>query len=126
MNRPTLLGDGPVNEAAVQKWLSFAAYDVMVNNFRLRLHYLLGLQVDLEAVVKGSHAALKLVDNCLADGRKFLELGRLTIADLAVYPYIALTVDGKIDLAPYTNVSAWIDRIKHEDWYVGMGSIEKP
>eukprot|EP01122_Echinamoeba_exundans_P010476 TRINITY_DN3933_c0_g4_i1.p1 TRINITY_DN3933_c0_g4~~TRINITY_DN3933_c0_g4_i1.p1 ORF type:complete len:131 (+),score=34.89 TRINITY_DN3933_c0_g4_i1:763-1155(+) len=126
VRRPSLLGNGPVEEADIQKWFSFAAYDVMTANFRLRLHYLFGLVIDHEAVLQKSHAALKVLEAHLADGRQFLELGRLTAADLAVYPYIALSVDGKLDLAPYTNVTAWINRIKAQDWYVGMKSIEKP
>lgn len=109
----------------MQRWFSYAAYDVMVGNFKIRLHHLLGMQIDVDAVLKKSHENLKILDAHL-ENKEYLELGRLTVADLAVYPYIALSVDGKMDLTPYRNVSAWIDRVKHLPWYVGMGSIEKP
>ena len=48
---------------------------------------------------------------------------RLTIADIAVFPYVALSPDGKISLDSYPNVLAWIDRIKQLPNFVGMAGI---
>ncbi|MEM1427501.1 MAG: glutathione S-transferase, partial [Cyanobacteria bacterium P01_H01_bin.130] len=32
--------------------------------------------------------------------------------DVAVFPYVALARDGKIELDSYANVLAWIERVK--------------
>jgi glutathione S-transferase len=39
-------------------------------------------------------------------------LGRLTIADISVFVYIALAPMGDISLEPYKSVRAWIERVK--------------
>jgi glutathione S-transferase len=52
-----------------------------------------------------------------------LEFERPTIADIAVFPYVALARDGKIDLAAYPYVLAWIDRIKQLPGYIPMAGI---
>ena len=56
--------------------------------------------------------------------REWLEFDRLTIADIAVFPYVALAPDGKIELDTYPNIQAWIDRIKQLSGFVGMRGIE--
>lgn len=53
------------------------------------------------------------------------ELGHPTIADVAVFPYVALAPDGNIDLTSYPHVLAWIDRIKRLPGFVGMIGIEQ-
>ncbi|MGA9379543.1 MAG: glutathione S-transferase C-terminal domain-containing protein, partial [Phormidium sp.] len=55
--------------------------------------------------------------------RNWLEFERTTIADIAVFPYIALAPDGKIDLTPYPNVLVWIDRIKQLPGYIPMAGL---
>ena len=49
-----------------------------------------------------------------------------TIADIAVFPYVALAPDGQISLDAYPHVLAWIDRVKHLSKFVGMRSIDPP
>jgi glutathione S-transferase len=55
--------------------------------------------------------------------RTWLEFERPTIADIAVFPYVALAPDGKIDLAPYPHVLAWIDRLKQLPKYIPMTGL---
>lgn len=66
-----------------------------------------------------------LVCSFLMSG-EWLELGHPTIADVAVFPYIALANDGKISLEPYAHVQAWIERLKHLPGFIGMIGIEEP
>jgi glutathione S-transferase len=68
---------------------------------------------------------LTQLNDHLAD-RQWLELERPTIADVAVFPYVALANDGKISLDNYPNVLAWIDRVKHLPGFVGMIGIAEP
>ena len=43
-----------------------------------------------------------------------------SIADVALYPYIALAPEGKVDLSPYPSVLAWMQRMQALPGYVGM------
>ncbi len=57
----------------------------------------------------------------------FLQLNNntLTIADIAIYPYIALVNEGKFDLEPYLYVQNWMGRIEHLTGYVTMPGIQR-
>ncbi|MEG4942492.1 glutathione S-transferase C-terminal domain-containing protein [Microcoleus sp. F4-D5] len=55
--------------------------------------------------------------------RTWLEFEHPTIADAAIYPYIALARDGKIELDAYPNVLNWIDRVKQLSGYIPMLGI---
>ena len=65
---------------------------------------------------------MEQIDKHLTD-RKWLELDRPTIADIAAFPYIALAEDGKISLAEYPHILAWIERMKQLPNFIGMPGI---
>jgi glutathione S-transferase len=65
------------------------------------------------------------MDVHLAD-REFLELGHPTIGDIACFPYTAMAGEGGIDLAPYKNVRAWVERMKRLPQFIPMPGIEPP
>jgi glutathione S-transferase len=46
--------------------------------------------------------------------------GRYTIADIALYAYTHVAHEGLFDLAPYTALRAWLDRVKAQPRYIGM------
>jgi glutathione S-transferase len=47
------------------------------------------------------------------ESRRFLADGAApTIADVAVYSYVALAPEGGLDLAPYANLRTWLTRIE--------------
>lgn len=52
------------------------------------------------------------------------EFERPTVADIAVFPYIALAEDGKISLEAYP--LAWIERVKALPGFVSMIGIDIP
>ena len=54
---------------------------------------------------------LTLLDQHL-EQHDWLALGRPTIADCAVYPYVVLAPEGGVDLTPYTHISRWMTRIE--------------
>jgi glutathione S-transferase len=53
----------------------------------------------------------------------WLEFERPTIADIAVFPYVALARDGKIELDVYPHVIAWSDRVQQLPDYIPMLGI---
>lgn len=112
--------------ARVVRWLSTAAGEVRQGPETARLYYRFGVKsIDIELATQKAGQILQLLENHLND-RHWLELDRPTIADIAVFPYVALAPDGQISLAPYSNISAWIERIKALPGFVGMAGIEAP
>ncbi len=123
-------GDGqwlptdPLEQARVVRWLSTAAGEVRQGPESARLHHLFGVtSIPIERASEKSAFILNQLERHLGD-RQWLELGRPTIADIAVFPYVALAGDGGIDLAPYPNVRAWIGRIQALPGYVPMKGLE--
>lgn len=110
----------------VMRWLSIAAGEIRQGLEAARLYYLFkATSINLEQANQKAEFILTQLNNHLAD-REWLELGHPTIADVAVFPYVALAPDGKISLENYPNVLAWIDRIKHLPGFVGMIGITEP
>lgn len=118
------LPDDAAGEARVMQWLSFAANELAHGPAAARLCCLFDQRGGLAAAQEAAKAALAVLEAQL-DGQSWLECGRLTIADLAVYPYVALAPEGEIDLAPYPAIRAWIDRIEALDGYQGMPGLPK-
>jgi len=110
----------------VVRWLSIAAGEVRQGPESTRLYYLFkATSINLERANQKATFILTQLDQHLAS-REWLECGRPTIADVAVFPYVALASDGKIALDGYPHILAWIDRVKHLPGFVGMAGIEAP
>jgi len=68
---------------------------------------------------------LGFMDRHLA-GRSFLADDHATIADLACYSYVAHAPEGRISLADYPNVRAWVARVEAMPGFEPMPSTEIP
>lgn len=113
----------PLPLALVIRWLSITAGEVRQGLENARLYHLFGAtSINIERAYQKAEHILTQLDQHL-NTRTWLEGERPTIADVAVFPYIALASDGKIDLAPYPQVIAWIDRIKQLPGYLPMTGL---
>jgi len=106
-------------QAEVAQWLSTAANEIQNGPASARLVDKFGYAIDKADTLKRSARVLPLIDAHLARDQ-WLALSRPTIADCAVYPYVALAPEGAVDLAPYANIRSWIERIKRLPGYVAM------
>jgi glutathione S-transferase len=112
--------------AQVIRWLSTTAGEVRQGPENARLYHLFGAtNINIERAHQKANYILNQLNQHLST-RTWLEFERPTIADVAVFPYVALARDGKIDLDAYPHVLAWIDRIKHLPGFVGMAGITEP
>lgn len=112
-----------ISLAQVVRWLSTTAGEVRQGLENARLYYLFNatnINID-RANQKAAHILTQL-DKHLSD-RQWLEFDRPTIADVAVFPYIALANDAKITLTPYPSVLVWLDRVKQLPGYLPMLGI---
>lgn len=109
----------------VIRWLSTTAGELRQGLESARLYHLFkATSIDIERATQKSEFILTQLNNHLQT-REWLELGHPTIADVAVFPYIALAGDAKIALDQYPNVLAWIKRVKQLPNFVGMIGIEQ-
>lgn len=110
----------------VVRWLSTTAGEVRQGPESARLYYLFNAtSIDIERATQKAEFILAQLNQHLSD-REWLELERPTIADVAVFPYVALAPDGKISLQPYPHILAWIEQVKKLPGFVGMPGIEVP
>ncbi len=110
----------------VVRWLSTAAGEVRQGPESARLYHLFRVtSLNLERTLQKADYILSQLDQHLST-RDWLEFNRPTIADIAVFPYVALAPDGQIDLTPYPHVVAWIERVKRLPNFVGMAGIAAP
>jgi glutathione S-transferase len=109
--------------AQVVRWLSTTAGEVRQGPENARLYHLFKVtNINPDRAQHRSEYILAQLNQHLSD-RTWLEFERPTIADVAVFPYIALARDGKIDLDAYPQVLAWIDRIKQLPGYIPMAGV---
>lgn len=105
------LPETPVAAAAVQKWLSVAAGQVAYGPAAARLVTVFGAPFRPEEVITRAHALLAVVEAELS-GRDFIAAASPTVADVALYSYIARAPEGNVDLQAYPKVRAWLARIE--------------
>lgn len=106
------LPNDPAEAAAVQRWLSVAAGQIAFGPAAARLITVFGAGFNADEVIGRAHAVLQHIDAELAGKQWIIGSSKPTIADVALYSYIARAPEGNVDLAPYANVAAWLQRVE--------------
>ncbi|WP_430424077.1 glutathione S-transferase family protein [Phenylobacterium sp.] len=119
--RTDWLPEDPAAAAAVQRWLSVAAGQIAFGPAAARLVTIFNAGFNPEEVIGRAHAVLKVIEAELA-GRQWIAADRPTIADVALYSYIARAPEGNVDLSDYANVRAWLSRIEALPGFVAFGA----
>ncbi|SHN25893.1 glutathione S-transferase [Pseudomonas asturiensis] len=108
----------------VLQWQFFEQYShepsVAVARF---IQFYLGLpaerMAEYRAMQKSGYRALAVMEQQL-DRTPFLVGDSFSIADIALYAYTHVAHQGGFDLAPYSGIRKWLDRVKDQPGYVGM------
>jgi len=111
LGRTDWLPEDPAGAAAVQRWLSVAAGELAYGPAAARLITVFGFSLNAEEVIARAHVLLKRLEAHLAD-RHWLAADHPTIADVALYSYLASAPEGNVDLAPYPAVLAFLQRVE--------------
>lgn len=109
--RTDWLPEDPVGAAAVQRWLSVAAGELAYGPAAARLITVFGARLNPEEVIARAHVLLERLEAHLTTG-KWLAADHPTIADIALYSYLAGAPEGNVQLAPYTAVRAFLQRVE--------------
>jgi glutathione S-transferase len=111
--------DGAYQLAQIAAWLSTAANEIANGPALLRVHHKFGRDIDVEKARQTADKVLGVIDHHL-ENRDWLVDDTVSIADIANYPYLALAPEGGIDIGEYTNIIAWLQRIRALPGYVAM------
>ncbi len=121
-------------QAAIVEWLAFAASWVQYGVFTARALVSFGMPANglppdfdesLEAAQIRGRRSLEILDAHLKR-YDWLAYSRPTIADIAVFPYIALAPMGEISLDPYPAVRGWIARFRALPGFVPIAGLDDP
>ncbi|CAM2008864.1 glutathione S-transferase family protein [Acanthopleuribacter pedis] len=108
--------------AEIQFWLSTAANEAGRGPADARLVKLFGAGLDYNQARQKTDALLNLLEQHL-QGHDWLVGDAITIADIAVFPYVGLAGDAEISLEPYPAVRAWLNRITTQPNFIGMPGL---
>ncbi|MCR0984580.1 glutathione S-transferase family protein [Roseomonas populi] len=111
LGREDWLPTDPAGAAGVQRWLSVAAGQIASGPAAARLITVFGAPYRPEEVIPRAHAILSLMEAELG-ARAWIAADRPTIADIALYSYVAAAPEGNVDLAPYPRIRAWLASIE--------------
>ena len=112
----------PKAQAEVNYWLSTAANEIQHGPGAARLVDKFGFALDKQQALATADQVLTLLENHL-EAEDWLVGERVTIADCAVMPYVALAPEGGINLGDYPAIQRWISRIKALPGFIPMSGI---
>jgi len=116
---PTIIEE----QCAVQSWLSIASSEVTRGPGLLRLHYRFGKTIDVASAQQTTLQLLQVLNATLAT-QSWLVGSSITIADLAIYPYLALAHEGQVDLTDYPAITNWLAAVEALPGFVTMPGIQ--
>lgn len=111
------LPEDPSGAAAVQRWLSVAAGEVAYGPAAARLVTVFGAKFNPDEVIGRAHTLLARLESRLS-GQDWLVGDHPTIADVAIYSYVARAPEGNVDLSGYPAVRAFLRRVEELPGFV--------
>jgi glutathione S-transferase len=115
------LPDDPALAAEVQRWFSVAAGPLVEGPARARAIAVFGRDVDATPSRVLARQLFTTLDAHLASrSGSFFVGARPTLADVALYAYIAHSPEGGVSLAPFPALSTWIDDVQALPRFVPM------
>ncbi|MCW7463196.1 glutathione S-transferase family protein [Leptospira limi] len=112
----------PAEAAEIISWLSIAANEVSRGPGALRAHFILGRPINVEEAKAVTTSLLNVLEKQLSEFQ-WLATNKITIADIAIYPYIALSRQGNVSLSGYKSIREWMSRIQNLPGYIGMSGL---
>jgi glutathione S-transferase len=108
--------------AEVMQWLAVMENECLYGLAKARVICKFKRPGDLEEAHVLGRKGLDVLEQRLT-AHEWLALDRVTIADIACFPYVALAPEGEISLDAHPAVRGWTERIKSLPRFVGMPGI---
>ena len=112
------LPSDPAKEAQVQRWLSVAAGKIAYGACAARLIPVFGAPFNAAEFIGRAYTTLAVMEQTLKDRHWLASTEQPTIADVALYSYIARAPEGNVDLTSYPQVQAWLRQIEELPGFV--------
>jgi len=109
----------PAGRAQVQRWLSVAAGQLAAGPAGARAARLFGAPLDHALATRKAHALFALLEAELG-ARDFLVGSSATLADVALYSYVAHAPEGDVSIEGYPALRAWLGRIEALPGFIPM------
>lgn len=109
--RTDWLPEDALGAATVQRWLSVAAGEIAYGPAAARLVTVFGAGFNTDEVIARAHAILDKLERHLT-ARDWLVADHPTIADVAIYSYVARAPEGNVDLSAYSAVRRFLHRVE--------------
>jgi glutathione S-transferase len=113
------LPESPEAQAKVHRYLALAAGPIAAGPARARLITVFGASYDAEATIALAHRELAIL-NAELEGKNWLVGDHATIADVALYAYIAHAPEGNVSLEDYPNIRRWLSQVEFLPNFVPM------
>jgi len=125
----TWFPDDAATRGRVAMWTAFGGGEIMAAS-AARLHDVLNYPFDVEQQRRAAHAAFVILDDHLAEqeirGCDWLAGDAPTIADIACFPYVALSEDGGIARDEYPAIERWLARVINLPGFIDMPGVLSP
>ncbi len=116
---PSYIPQDLKEEAEVQKFLTLAAGEIAFGPAAARLITVFNAPLDVDFTKVTAEKVLTKLESHM-QGRDFLVTNRATIADVAIYTYVAHAPEGNVSLEPYPNVRRLLENIEALDGFKPM------
>jgi len=114
--------EDPTSQAEIVQWLCIASSEIRDGPNAARLIRKFGYDLAIERALLVTQRLLPLLDRHLTSFEWFA-LGRPTIADCALFPYLALAHEGGIDVTPFPALAGWLNRVRTSPKFTPMPGI---
>ena len=114
--------------ANVVQWLGFSSR-LSATIGELRLNSMLNKAIDVDAAKRGSQLSLRELESHLTErrikGLQWLTGENPTVADIACFPYTALSPDAGIEHDEYPSIRSWLHALRSLDNFLTMPGIHE-
>lgn len=121
-------GDNANHRVTTIQWLAFSSR-LSATVGELRLHSMLNKSIDASAARAGSILALRELESHLTEqhirGYTWLVADNPTIADIACFPYSALSPDAGIEHDAFPAIRNWLYELRSLDGFITMPGIHE-
>ncbi len=106
-------------QAEVNRILALTTGPIASGPARARLITVFGAAYNAEDTIEAAHKIITVL-NAELEGKLWLVGDRATIADVALYAYIAHAPEGNVSLENYANISRWLAKVESLPGFVPM------
>jgi glutathione S-transferase len=122
----TWLPDDPMRFGEVAQWLAFASHELKTASLA-RLHAILEVEAEEASIYPAARRAFRHMDDHMTkrefDDALWFVGNAPTIADIALFPAIALSRDFGVDHDEYPALRRWITRVRTMQGFATMPGV---